>query len=181
VPAGKQSHLLHHTSGLRDQWSLLELAGWRMSQDLITDDDVMSVVSGRIRYSKKICCLASAGLVSSMKLRLLRPLCWSPGRRVTKELYSTMNNIPAKRVFVDTRLDSDWSGPLPCRWRVGARVFRPYCHYRPAALKFGHPKAIANPMLKSNSLKGTGGECPRFCGEPCIGCAQTVSERGFHR
>ena len=22
-------HLLHHTSGLRDQWSLLELAGWR--------------------------------------------------------------------------------------------------------------------------------------------------------
>lgn len=37
-------HLVHHTSGLRDQWSLLELAGWRYSQDLITDDDVMSVV-----------------------------------------------------------------------------------------------------------------------------------------
>jgi CubicO group peptidase (beta-lactamase class C family) len=38
-------HLLHHTSGLRDQWALLELAGWRYSQDLITDDDVMSVVT----------------------------------------------------------------------------------------------------------------------------------------
>jgi CubicO group peptidase (beta-lactamase class C family) len=38
-------HLLHHTSGLRDQWSLLELAGWRYSQDLITDEDVMSVVT----------------------------------------------------------------------------------------------------------------------------------------
>jgi CubicO group peptidase (beta-lactamase class C family) len=37
-------HLLHHTSGIRDQWSLLELAGWRYSQDLITDDDVMSVL-----------------------------------------------------------------------------------------------------------------------------------------
>ena len=37
-------HLLHHTSGLRDQWPLLELAGWRYSQDLITDDDVMSVL-----------------------------------------------------------------------------------------------------------------------------------------
>jgi CubicO group peptidase (beta-lactamase class C family) len=36
--------LLHHTSGLRDQWSLLGLAGWRYSQDLITDDDVMSVL-----------------------------------------------------------------------------------------------------------------------------------------
>ena len=37
-------HLMHHTSGLRDQWALLELAGWRYSQDLITDDDVMSVL-----------------------------------------------------------------------------------------------------------------------------------------
>jgi CubicO group peptidase (beta-lactamase class C family) len=38
-------HLMHHTSGLRDQWSLLELASWRYSQDLITDADVMSVVT----------------------------------------------------------------------------------------------------------------------------------------
>jgi CubicO group peptidase (beta-lactamase class C family) len=38
-------HLIHHTSGLRDQWALLEFAGWRYSLDLITDDDVMSVVT----------------------------------------------------------------------------------------------------------------------------------------
>jgi CubicO group peptidase (beta-lactamase class C family) len=38
-------NLVHHTSGLRDQWALLELAGWRYSQDLITDDDVMSVLT----------------------------------------------------------------------------------------------------------------------------------------
>jgi CubicO group peptidase (beta-lactamase class C family) len=38
-------HLIHHTSGLRDQWNLLDLAGWRYSLDLITDDDVMSVVT----------------------------------------------------------------------------------------------------------------------------------------
>jgi len=37
-------NLIHHTSGLRDQWDLLELAGWRYSLDLITDEDVMSVV-----------------------------------------------------------------------------------------------------------------------------------------
>lgn len=36
--------MMHHTSGLRDQWALLELAGWRYSQDLITDADVLSVV-----------------------------------------------------------------------------------------------------------------------------------------
>lgn len=37
--------LIHHTSGLRDQWELLELAGWRYSLDLITDEDVLSVVA----------------------------------------------------------------------------------------------------------------------------------------
>jgi CubicO group peptidase (beta-lactamase class C family) len=37
--------LMHHTSGLRDQWLLLDFAGWRYSKDLITDDDVMSVVT----------------------------------------------------------------------------------------------------------------------------------------
>jgi len=38
-------HLLHHTSGLRDQWELLTLAGWRYSLDLITDADVLAVLS----------------------------------------------------------------------------------------------------------------------------------------
>ena len=38
-------HLLHHTSGLRDQWDLLGIAGWRYSLDLITDGDVMAVLS----------------------------------------------------------------------------------------------------------------------------------------
>ncbi len=38
-------HLIHHTSGLRDQWALLSLAGWRYSLDLITDEDVLAVLS----------------------------------------------------------------------------------------------------------------------------------------
>jgi CubicO group peptidase (beta-lactamase class C family) len=37
--------LMHHTSGLRDQWDLLNLAGWRYSEDLITDDDIMSLLA----------------------------------------------------------------------------------------------------------------------------------------
>jgi CubicO group peptidase (beta-lactamase class C family) len=37
--------LLHHTSGLRDQWDLLVLSGWRLSEDRVTDGDVLSVVS----------------------------------------------------------------------------------------------------------------------------------------
>ncbi len=38
-------HLIHHTSGIRDQWSLLGFAGWRYSRDLITDADVLALLS----------------------------------------------------------------------------------------------------------------------------------------
>lgn len=31
-------HLMHHTSGIRDQWELLQLAGWRMDDVIKTDD-----------------------------------------------------------------------------------------------------------------------------------------------
>jgi CubicO group peptidase (beta-lactamase class C family) len=34
-------NLVHHNSGIRDQWSLLQMAGWRYSRDRITDDDVI--------------------------------------------------------------------------------------------------------------------------------------------
>jgi CubicO group peptidase (beta-lactamase class C family) len=36
-------HLLHHTSGLRDQWDLLQLAGWRLD-DVVTEDDILRLV-----------------------------------------------------------------------------------------------------------------------------------------
>jgi CubicO group peptidase (beta-lactamase class C family) len=36
--------LVHHTSGLRDQWSLLTMAGWRMD-DVITMNQIMRLVS----------------------------------------------------------------------------------------------------------------------------------------
>ena len=37
-------HLLQHTSGVRDQWELLVMAGWRFS-DVITKDDVRTLLS----------------------------------------------------------------------------------------------------------------------------------------
>jgi CubicO group peptidase (beta-lactamase class C family) len=36
--------LVHHTSGLRDQWNLLALAGWRLD-DVITRDQVLRLIS----------------------------------------------------------------------------------------------------------------------------------------
>lgn len=38
------NHLIHHTSGLRDQWSLLNMAGWRYD-DVITTNHVMKIMS----------------------------------------------------------------------------------------------------------------------------------------
>jgi len=37
-------HLIHHVSGLRDQWALLRMAGWR-SEDLVTEDDVLDLLT----------------------------------------------------------------------------------------------------------------------------------------
>lgn len=37
-------HLCSHTSGLKDQWALLTLAGWRMG-DIITSEQVMKIIS----------------------------------------------------------------------------------------------------------------------------------------
>ena len=36
-------HLVHHISGLRDQWELLAMAGWRLD-DVITTDQIMKLV-----------------------------------------------------------------------------------------------------------------------------------------
>jgi CubicO group peptidase (beta-lactamase class C family) len=36
-------NLLHHTSGLRDQWNLLRLAGWRL-EDIITNKEVLNLI-----------------------------------------------------------------------------------------------------------------------------------------
>jgi CubicO group peptidase (beta-lactamase class C family) len=40
----KIKHLLAHTSGIRDQWSLLTLAGWRMD-DIITTEQILKIIS----------------------------------------------------------------------------------------------------------------------------------------
>ena len=62
-------NLLHHTSGLRDQWDLLELAGWRYSLDLITNEDVMSVV-----VRQKALNLHPG---ASTAIRILGSRCWA--------------------------------------------------------------------------------------------------------
>lgn len=42
-------HLIHHTSGLRDQWTLLGMAGWRLD-DVITKEHILKMV----RHQKEL-------------------------------------------------------------------------------------------------------------------------------
>ena len=37
-------HLIYHTSGIRDHWELLGMAGWRYPDDLFTQEDVLDIV-----------------------------------------------------------------------------------------------------------------------------------------
>jgi CubicO group peptidase (beta-lactamase class C family) len=37
-------HLIYHTSGIKDQWELLGMAGWRYPDDLFTQEDVLDIV-----------------------------------------------------------------------------------------------------------------------------------------
>jgi len=38
-------NLLWHTSGLRDQWDLLDMAGWRVEEDIVTTGDILDLMS----------------------------------------------------------------------------------------------------------------------------------------
>ncbi|THH35625.1 serine hydrolase domain-containing protein [Neolewinella litorea] len=38
-------HLVHHVSGIRDQWNLLYMAGWRWEADVVTQKDVLDITS----------------------------------------------------------------------------------------------------------------------------------------
>jgi CubicO group peptidase (beta-lactamase class C family) len=46
------NQLIHHTSGLRDQWSLLMMAGWRLD-DVITQKQIMRVISRQTELNFK--------------------------------------------------------------------------------------------------------------------------------
>ena len=37
--------LAHHTSGIRDQWSLLQMAGWQFEADVVKMEDVLGLLS----------------------------------------------------------------------------------------------------------------------------------------
>lgn len=44
IPPITIAEMLHHISGIRDQWILVTMAGWRLSDDVVTRNDVLNLV-----------------------------------------------------------------------------------------------------------------------------------------
>jgi CubicO group peptidase (beta-lactamase class C family) len=49
IPKITIRQMLHHTSGIRDQWTLATMAGWRLSPDVITREDVVETFVARMK------------------------------------------------------------------------------------------------------------------------------------
>jgi CubicO group peptidase (beta-lactamase class C family) len=43
------NQMMHHVSGIRDQWVLASMAGWRLSDDVVTRDDVVERFVARMK------------------------------------------------------------------------------------------------------------------------------------
>jgi CubicO group peptidase (beta-lactamase class C family) len=49
IPKITIRQMLHHISGIRDQWTLATMAGWRLSPDVITRKDVVEIFVARMK------------------------------------------------------------------------------------------------------------------------------------
>jgi CubicO group peptidase (beta-lactamase class C family) len=49
IPKITIRQMLHHISGIRDQWTLATMAGWRLSPDVITREDVVDIFVARMK------------------------------------------------------------------------------------------------------------------------------------
>ncbi|MBK6488158.1 MAG: beta-lactamase family protein [Gemmatimonadetes bacterium] len=124
---------LSHTSGVRDQWNLLMTAGWRLGDDLITEQDVVEIVNRQRtlnftpgsswNYSNTGFTLAGAIVrrVTGQSLRafadsaIFRPL----GMRQTHFHDDNLMIVPA-RTRGYTRRAGEWKETVPNYSTVGA-------------------------------------------------------------
>jgi len=98
----KIKHLLAHTSGLRDQWALLTLAGWRLD-DVITTEHILKTISRQKELNFEP---GSAFLYSNSGYTLLAEIV----RRVSGQTFAafTKENIFAPLAMNDTQFYDDF-------------------------------------------------------------------------
>jgi CubicO group peptidase (beta-lactamase class C family) len=90
-------HLIHHTSGLRDQWDLLALAGWRLD-DVITEEQILKLINNQKELNFKP---GEEFLYSNTNYTLLAKIV----ERVTGEKF---NDWTKKNIFIPLRMENSF-------------------------------------------------------------------------
>lgn len=127
-------HLVHHTSGIRDQWSLLAMAGWRREADLITQANALAVISrqsalnfepgSRYLYSNSGYTLLAA-IVERVSGQTLRAFAaeriFGPLGMTNTHFHDDHQEIVPNRAYGYRRLDdAEWRISIPDFAIVGA-------------------------------------------------------------
>lgn len=129
-------HLVHHTSGLRDQWSLLGMSGWRWEADRVTQKDVLDITSRQTALnfepgSRYLYCNTGFTLLAVVVERIsgksLREFCeehmFKPLGMMQTHFHDDYHRIVPDRAYAyspDVRAASGWRNSIPDFDVVGA-------------------------------------------------------------
>jgi CubicO group peptidase (beta-lactamase class C family) len=122
-------HLIYHTSGIRDQWELLGMAGWRYGHDLFTQGDVLEILKRQRAlnfnpgdewmYSNSGYSLI-AMIVQKVSGKSLRQFS---DERIFKPLGMTMTHVhDDHQMIVPNRTSAYETGPKG-EWRISIPTF----------------------------------------------------------
>ena len=125
------NHLIHHTSGLRDQWDLLYLAGWR-EDDLIKEKDILEMLTHQkslnfLPGDEEVYCNTGYTLLAVAVKRItgvsLRAYAdsvfFKPLEMTTTHFHSDHSEITVNRTSAYQKADNG-------KWKISIPVFDTY-------------------------------------------------------
>ena len=125
------NHLIHHTSGLRDQWDLLYLAGWR-EDDLIKEKDILEMLTRQkslnfLPGDEEVYCNTGYTLLAVAVKRItgvsLRAYAdsvfFKPLEMTTTHFHSDHSEITVNRTSAYQKADNG-------KWKISIPVFDTY-------------------------------------------------------
>lgn len=178
-------HLASHTSGLRDQWNLLAMAGWRLD-DVITKDHVLKLVSaqkelnfepgeefvycntGFTLLAEVVARIAGQPFAEFTELNIFKPLGMS-----SSLFYDDHEKIVKNRAYSYYSVDQGFKKSVLSYANVGATsLFTTVEDLSLWALNFSSPKvgdadiiAKMNELAVLNNGKTFGGALGQFVGQ----------------
>lgn len=156
-------HLLHHTSGLREQWDMFELSG-NTAEDLVTGDCIMRLVCGQRELSFKPgdqYCYCNTGFTIL-------------GQLIKAVTGKTLRDFACERIFKPLGMSStyfrDNHGEIAKNRAYSYGIEKPGGPYVNMALTFDIAGSTSLNTTASDLLKWTGNlRTPRICSQNVLG------------